>query len=149
MSKKFDRVLSELQKVLGIPLHIDETGACSILLNDLITLQLEIDPGENYLIIGSYLIEILPGRFREMVLKAALKANYGKEKGIGSFSYIPKTGQLFLFESIPLSFVEPEQFFPYFHQLANKAAIWKGSLVKGVIPSPAQFLNPPFGPTPR
>jgi hypothetical protein len=134
LAYKLQDLLPYLEEALDIDLHVDENGACKILLNDKIAIQLELDQSETHLVLGSFVTELSPGRFREMVLKGALRSNYGKEKGFGNLAFIPKTATLFLYESIPLAFFSLDDLFDYFHRFANKALMWKESLEGGMIP---------------
>ena len=145
MAYKLQDLLPYLEEALDVDLHVDENGACKILLNDKIAIQLELDQNESHLILGSYLTELPPGRFKEMVLKAALKANYGKDKGFGNLAFIPKTSTLFLYDAIPLAFFSEEKLFDYFHQFLTKALNWKESLESGMIPQSNPVTTPSLG----
>lgn len=149
MSRKFDAILTLLSESLDTDLYMDEHGSCKITLNDKISVQLELDSSEHYLIMGSMIFEIPPGKFRENVLKEALKANNGSQKGIGTLAFIPKSATLTLFEFFPLPQIQNEKIFEYFVTFATKASYWKETLSNGQIPQSAQqpvysTLNP-FG----
>ncbi len=150
MALNFEQILKILEESLDIDLHMDEHRGCRLLINDKITLQMEMDKTENFLIIGSDLFEIPPGKFRENILKAALRSNYGKEKGFGTLSYIPKKATLFLHEFIPLNFFTEDKVFEMITKFLSKALMWKESLESGQIPQSAyqnagQSSIKPFG----
>jgi len=149
MSRKLDAILKVLSESLDTDLYIDEHGACKITLNDKIAIQLELDSSEHYLIMGSMLYEIPPGKFRENVLKEALKANNGSHKGIGTLAFVPKSATLALFEFFPLPQIRDEKIFEYFVAFATKGSYWKETLSNGQIPQSSHVqtystLNP-FG----
>jgi hypothetical protein len=148
MSLELEDVLRVLEEALDTDLHIDGNQACKILLNDKISIQLELDKSGQYLLLGSQIIELPPGKFRENVLKAAMKANYGREKGFGSLAYLPKSAQLCIFEFIPLNFLAESQIFDLFAQFSSKALLWKENLENSQIPiSNSSSFSPlnPFG----
>ncbi len=75
MKTPFEELIRELGATLGIELHIDHHGACCLQLKDKVRVQLEPDNKEDRLILAAFIGELSPGRFREDVLKEALKAN--------------------------------------------------------------------------
>ncbi len=148
MTIDIERVLEILSESLDIPLYLDEHRVCKILINDQLTIQIELDQSHRFLILGSILTELPAGKFRENVLKAALKENYETDFRLGKFAYLPQKTQLFLFEKLPLDYLTEEQVFPFFHELLTKGILWKTHLMRGEIPyhAPQRPLSSnPFG----
>ena len=74
--KSFHDLIAELGEYIGEDLKVDLNMACSLEINNLIKVQIELDsPGEKILLM-SLITELPPGKFRENILKDALKANF-------------------------------------------------------------------------
>ena len=102
IADKFTVLLEDLSKSLSLNLKPDENNSCLIVIQDKIEVQLELDPTESYLIIGSILGELPPGKFREDTLLAALKSNAKPYPRLGTFAYSKKVNSLVLFEKLEL-----------------------------------------------
>jgi hypothetical protein len=148
MAIELERIIEILADELDTELNLDAGNLCNIMINDQIAVQLELDKTGENVMLGCMILEISPGKFRENVLKAALKANYVKEKGIGNFSYIPKSATLCLFEFLPLDYLTEESTFKFFTDFCNKALNWHENLQAGRIPTISSGGSPssnPFG----
>ncbi|NBO24554.1 MAG: hypothetical protein EBU93_04910 [Chlamydiae bacterium] len=148
MAIDLQQVITILDESLDIDLHLDENQSCKILLNDKISVQIELDPSRQYMIFASEIFILPPGKFREMVLKGAILANYGKDKEIGSFSYLPKSCALMLHEFFPINFIQESEVFDLFARFSTKALFWKDHLDRNTIPQSASHepAQPnPFG----
>lgn len=75
MMSPFEDLIHALGMSLGIPLHVDHRGACCLQMNDKLRVQIEPDKTQDRIIIAAFITELNPGRFREDVLKEALKVN--------------------------------------------------------------------------
>lgn len=148
MAIELERIIEILAEELDTELNLDAGNLCKIMVNDQIPVQLELDKTGENIMLGCMIMEISPGKFRENILKAALKANYAKDKGIGNFSYIPKTASLCLFEFLPLDYLSEETVFKFFTDFCNKALNWYENLQAGRIPTISSSSTPstnPFG----
>ena len=69
--KSFHDLIAELGEYIGEDLKVDLNMACSLEINNLIKVQIELDsPGEKILLM-SLITELPPGKFRENILKDA------------------------------------------------------------------------------
>ncbi|NGX28842.1 MAG: hypothetical protein K940chlam1_01030 [Candidatus Anoxychlamydiales bacterium] len=75
MQNKFQDLIESLADHLSQDLYVDKNGACVIVFDDVIKVQLELDQTSQNLIVFSSVCELPPGKFREKVLLDALKAN--------------------------------------------------------------------------
>lgn len=133
---RFDELLNELGKVLGVALHIDKHNACRLNINNFIHIQLEQDIMKDRVLFACYLCDIPPGKFREIVLKEALKANYIYPR-LGTFAYAERNNKLTLFDYLPIPGLNGEKMASFLFQFIEKASTWKQAVESGTTPSPA------------
>jgi hypothetical protein len=101
MIDRFEGILQLFGEALNLPLQSDKNNACAIQIKQGLTVQLQSDPSQTRLLIGCKIVEIPPGKFRENVLKEALKANGLPDPRVGTFAYIAAINTLFLFQEYP------------------------------------------------
>ncbi|HEX2582719.1 MAG TPA: CesT family type III secretion system chaperone [Chlamydiales bacterium] len=100
MIDRFEEVLHLFGNCLDLPLHVDKNNACAIQVQGTI-IQMQTDTSQEKLLIGCKIIEVGPGKFREHVLREALKANDLPDPRVGIFAYIASINTLFLFQEYP------------------------------------------------
>ena len=100
MIDRFEEILRLFGNCLDLPLRIDKNNACAIQVKGVI-IQMQTDLSQERLLIGCKILEVGPGKFRENVLKEALKANGLADPRVGIFAYIPPINTLFLFQHYP------------------------------------------------
>ena len=128
MDLEIEDVIKVLEESLDTELFLDGKQCCNILINDQITIQIELDKNHHAIILGSPIFELPPGKFKEIVLKNALKSNFGREKEIGILAFVPKSSVLYLYDFLPLNFLASDQIYHFFLQFIQKAMLWKESL---------------------
>jgi len=101
MIDRFEEILQLFGQSLNLPLESDRNHACAIQIKQGLIVQLQSDPSQTKLLIGCKIIEVPPGKFRENVLKEALKANGLPDPRVGIFAYIAAINNLFLFQEYP------------------------------------------------
>ena len=101
MINRFEEILQLLGQSLNLPLQVDANNACAIQIKQNLIVQLQPDPSQEKLLIGCQIIQVPPGKFRENVLKEALKANGLPDPRVGIFAYIARNNTLFLFQEYP------------------------------------------------
>ncbi len=131
IANKFTLLLQELSKELSMDLKPDENNSCLIVIQDKLKIQLELDPEEKNLIIGSILTELPPGKFREDILLSSLTANAKRYPRLGTFAYSKKLNSLVLFEMIELEFFNVENILSMLTPFIKKALLWKEALEQG------------------
>jgi len=109
MIDRFQEILNELGRVFNLELQVDKHHACSIQVSEHLTVQLQIDASQESLFLFAKIIEIPPGKFRENVLREALKANALPDPRTGIFGYIAQTNQLALFQRYPLEMLNGDR----------------------------------------
>lgn len=127
---RFQELLWDLGELIELPLHIDKNNVCKLLLDEKLELQLEMDVDGETLLIASFISEIPPGRFRENVLKDALKVNSSYHP-FGSFAYLEKTNSLILHQYLPTSHLSGEKLTEHLEIFIEEAEEWRVALASG------------------
>ncbi len=144
---RFQELLWDLGELIELPLHVDKNHACNLLLDDRLEIQLQMDSHEENLIIWAFLHEIPPGKFRENVLKDALKVN-GEFHPFGSLAYYEKKNMLILHKFIPAEKLSGEKLMEKLEKFIEEAEEWCSTIKRGGT-SPSKYHNanakpPPF-----
>src|SRR5579872_2904597 len=108
MTDPFNELLHSLGKLLGLSLQADKNNACALQIKKGIIIQLQPDVAMEKVLIASKIVEVPPGKFRENVLKEALKANGFPDPRVGTFSFLPNNNTLILFQQYPIDILTGE-----------------------------------------
>jgi hypothetical protein len=127
---RFAELLAELGVELGISLHPDKRGACRLRIDETYHVQLECDGSQENLIVFSFLCELPPGKFRENILKDALKANTPYPLH-GALSYSERNNQLALHASLRLSQLNGKLLADFLVAFMEKAKQWRQAVETG------------------
>ena len=131
MIDRFEEVLRLFGNSLDLPLHIDKHGACAIQIHGII-IQLQPDPTHERLLVGCKIIEVGPGKFRENVLREALKTNGLPDPRVGRFAYIVQINTLFLFQEYPFDLLTTgERIAGLLSSFIKTCADWKSAIQNG------------------
>ncbi len=130
MTDRFEELLKELSALLGISLHPDHKGACKLVFNETLHVQLECDAALENLLIATFICDIPPGKFRENILKDALKANSPFPK-IGTLAYSDRNNKLTLFTSLRLSNLTGVKLAEILSLFVDKANQWRTGVETG------------------
>jgi hypothetical protein len=130
MIGRFEELLHDLGKIFHLSLHTDHSNACSIHVRNL-TFQLQLDVSQENLWLFSKLIEIPPGKFREEVLREALKANARTDPIAGSFGYLASSNHLALFQKYPLEILNADRLAGLIGGFLDLAQHWQEAISQG------------------
>ncbi len=130
MIDRFEELLRELGAELGVTLHPDRRGACKLKINDQLHVQLECDTGQENLLIATFICEIPPGKYRENILKDALKSNSPFPKN-GTLAYSERNNRLALFTRLRLSNLDGRTLADFLGAFVEKATQWKNGVETG------------------
>ncbi len=130
MTDRFEELLKELGVQLGISLHPDHKGACKLVFNDTLHVQLECDAHQENLLLATFICDIPPGKFRENILKDALKANSPFPKN-GTLSYSERNNKLTLFTSIRFGTLTGHKLAEILSLFVDKANQWRSGVETG------------------
>lgn len=129
----FKQILDEVGKHYGINLEPDANYSCVILIRNQIKIQLELDRTQQFLIVGAPLGELPPGKFRELFLKEALRANGAPYPRFGSFGFSQRRNNLILFEKLDIQILT-STLIDFLTAFTEKALLWQESIKSGQPP---------------
>jgi hypothetical protein len=132
MNDRFDEMLKLLGESLGADLTPDKNNACAIQIKKGLVVQLQNDQSEEKLLMGCKICELPPGKFRENVLKEALKANGQSDPRVGIFAYIDPINTLFFFQRYPFDILTTgERIASLIGPFVTAAEEWKKAIESG------------------
>lgn len=130
MQNAFEILVENLGKHIGISLEAEPNQTCSLLIDEKITLMLEMDKNEEHLRMVSFFCLVPPGKFREKVLAEALKANDKQdEKGILGFS--DATNEIALYDTISLEGLDVAKLADQLARWIENIFVWKEAIEAG------------------
>lgn len=134
ITDRFGALIEELGTVLRVKLTPDSNGACLIRFKDQLGVYLELDSlGEGVQI----MVEIGKageGKFRENILREALRANGLPPPRTGIFCYSQKKDSLLLYEPLPIEDLTGGRLAEVITQISEKARLWRDSIARGELP---------------
>ncbi len=142
VSSHFEAILKEFEPFFNCPLVPDSNDSCLVKMNNGLSIQIEISQGGR-LLIGTRLGVLHMGRYRENLIKAALKSN-DMSLSSGTFGFSNKSGQLILF-----ILTDPHQLHSVSLLLTpflNKAKKWLDAIEKGEVPTTERETPVPRSP---
>ena len=131
---RFGALIQELSSVFHIPISPDAHNACRIEYPDSMSLTLEPDPLGELLMVVIEISKPGDGKFRENILKEALRSNGLPFPRIGTFCYSHKKEFLLLTEQIPFEDLSGQRLFEQLESLLEKGRLWKESIEHGELP---------------
>lgn len=133
MQNAFEMMIEGLGKHLGIPMEAEPNQTCSLLIDEKITLLLEMDKNEENLRMVSFFCLLPPGKFREKVLTEALKANDLKEEK-GSLGFCDSTNEIALYDTVPLKDLDLVKLENQLAKWIERIFLWKEAIESGHTP---------------
>lgn len=137
----FEELIKDLGKTVDLPLHLDKNRACRLNINGQLHVQIESDITQERVLIAAFLCDIPAGKFRENVLREALKANFPLNR-IGTLSYCERNNKLTLFEYLPMQNLNAQKLADYLAKFLEKADSWRVA-IEGGQPSPEPTKETP------
>lgn len=127
---RFRQILYDLGKEIGIDLYPDSNGICQLNYKDKLHIQIHYEEGKERLMIATFVCECPPGKYREKLLKEALKSN-GEYPRIGTLAYSERNNQLTLFEYLYAAGLRGETLFNTLKKFVEKTFLWKDAVETG------------------
>lgn len=148
MITQFEELLHAIGKIFHLELQIDRQNACSIQVHPHLVIQLQLDISQENLWLFSKLIETPPGKFRENILKEAMKANALPDPRIGVLGYLLPSNQLVLFQKYPLTILNGERLSGFLGAFLEMGESWRDAIASGQSGPPEvrqEIARNPFG----
>ncbi|MCH9613241.1 MAG: hypothetical protein SP1CHLAM54_02390 [Chlamydiia bacterium] len=133
----FEHLIKGLSLTFDEAIGTDDGRTCRFRVNGKFSVQLELDPGLEKVMVGCMISEIPPGKYRENVLKEALKENNELPPRHGTLAYLDRNNFLTLFDYLPVKTMTPEAMTTYLVLFIEKADAWYTAIQEGVL-SPKQ-----------
>jgi hypothetical protein len=147
MIDRFTELITELGEFLRVPLFVDRHRACALRVHGKTQIQMQLDTSEKNLLIASIAIEIPPGKFRENVLKDALKTNQLPDPRPATIGYLTINNHLTLHQSIPIEVLDGKRLAAYFGAFMTETESWIEAIRSGrSAPTLLMPDNPPSQP---
>lgn len=134
VSGMYEGLLEELGRALGLTLFPDQNYSCVIRLPNRLEVHVEIDAAGEKMVLGAYLGQVPPGRYREMVFYEALRMNGMPPPHVGIFAYSNKMDQLVLFRWIDLHDMSGEKIAHMLKPLSERGVQWRDAIAAGQVP---------------
>lgn len=134
VTDRFGALVEELSTALKIKLAPDSHNACKIRMKDKLEVFLEPDPLGDVLQIVIDIGKPGEGKFRENILREALRANGLPFPRLGTFCYGHKVDSLLLFDMVPMEDLNGARLADVINQLADRARLWRDSIAHGELP---------------
>ncbi|MCB1112019.1 MAG: CesT family type III secretion system chaperone [Chlamydiales bacterium] len=142
LSGEYEAILEELGRELGIAnLRPDQHNTCLLRLPGDINVYIEMEKGNDYLIIGSDFGEIPPGRYREDLFAAALKSNALPYPKVGIFAFSEKTSSLAMYDRLWCKGLNGVNVADFLAPFAEKVKIWKEAIATNEVPAVSQITT--------
>jgi hypothetical protein len=151
MVDPFEALLNELSVELGVTLHLDRKGACKLKINEMFDVQLETDAHQENLLVASFICDAPPGKYRENILRDALKTNWPFPKN-GTLAYSDRNNKLVLFSYFRLANLNGKKLAEFLSVFIDKANHWRTGVETGhtahLVSAPAKSTGGMFGMNP-
>ncbi len=131
---RFQELLNQLSVIIHTPLYLEKTRAVKFSVNETLHIQIEDDEQKERIFLATFVSEIPPGKYRENLLKDALKAN-GIFPRVGTLAYSARNNQLALFEYLYYYSLTGEKIADVLAPFIEKALLWKQAIERGTLPS--------------
>ncbi len=134
VANPYESVLEEVGRELNVTLAPDRYDSCQIRLPEGLKIQLEIYQRTNQFLICFHLGSPPPGKYRENLLKEALKANGLPSPKNGIFGFSEKTEIFYLFELLPQDTLSGKKVLERIQAMKEKALTWTNAITNGDVP---------------
>jgi hypothetical protein len=150
VAERFKILLEELGQAMNIALEPDVHNACRLHFKDDFNLTMQPNPALDTLRVIVEIAKPGEGKYRENLMREALKNNGSPPPRVGIFAYSPKADMLLLCDQIPMEELNGLRLAEIIKQLTDRAREWKEAISRGEIPvfrgkSPTGFGSGIFG----
>jgi hypothetical protein len=145
VNSQFGAILKGFEPFFQCPLEPDANDSCLVKMGIGISIQIELDRSSQ-LLIGCRLGSLPMSRYRNNLLKEALKSNGASLPSTGVFGFSQKSNHLILFIKLN-SDLTPDQLSQAMFPFMAKAKLWTDAISKGETPTlnPSSSANSPSG----
>jgi hypothetical protein len=134
MIDAFGQLIHDLGRKMGLSLHLDHIGACSLLMAPL-TIQIQPDTSLEKVFLFTPIAQLLPGAFQERVLTQALRHNGSCLFQPALLSYMKDRNTLTAYQIYPFLILNADRLLNFLQGFFEVALNWREALAKGDLPS--------------
>lgn len=127
---KFENLITSLGDILDLDLRADKGVLCKLKIDGRLSINLEYDEVKDLILIATLVEELPAGRFRENVLKEALRAN-GTYPRLATFAFSERANKLACFNYISFTNLSTEHFNTKLHEFIDFAYEWHRAIQSG------------------
>lgn len=137
-------ILSDLAKIIKVPrLEPDKNNSCLLRLKSGLKVQIELDKGQEFLIVGINVGQVPVGAFRVNLFRRALQFNGLPPPRHGTLAYSRRADSLVLFQRLPIVNLVATDVASALEMMVPKAQMWLDALQRGVLPELPSSAGPP------
>ncbi|MCB1181012.1 MAG: CesT family type III secretion system chaperone [Chlamydiia bacterium] len=130
----FEDLIRELGEKIGTPLHVDPHQSCLLEFSPFLHVQIDLDSSADKILLGTQLGNLLPGPYRENILRLGMIVNGMMKIHQGIVAYSEKNDSLVLFAYLPIATTTADILFDFLAEFLEHAHIWEEALRRGEIP---------------
>ena len=140
VSSQFESLLKEFETFFKCPLQPDQNDSCLIKMGIGISIQLELNR-QGLVLIGCRLGVVPMSRYRDNLIREALKSNEATLPSTGILGFSKKSNQLILFMYLNPLLVNSDLISTVMPPFIAKAKLWAEAIMKGEVPAVTQQTN--------
>lgn len=140
---QFGMILKEFESFFGCPLTPDANHSCLIKMNQGLAIQMELDHRSHLLLIGCRVGLLHTGRYRQQVIRQALKFNAVTAPSEGVLGFSHGSNHLILFIKVDPATLTLHDIPPLLAPFIAKAKAWSEAIGRGELP-PIQAVASPL-----
>ncbi len=131
----FEAVLQELGDAIGIPLKPGKMDGCLVRYPEGLEVQIQMNTKRNHILLYADLGAVPPGRYREDLLREALRANGKPYPRKGVLAFTDAKDHLIIYLSRSMTELTGEKIAYIYKPFVEKAQKWQDALTRGEIPA--------------
>jgi hypothetical protein len=129
--KSYHELIAKLSERLHMEIYPDLNNVVTLKLEKRVKIQLESDSLDEVFLLGAYITFLPPGKFREHILKGALKANFSINKKPEILSYMTRENTLTLHRKFLLSSLTIDDLIKHIKAIVERAKKWMDAIESG------------------
>lgn len=133
--KNYSELIADLSDRLNMEIYPDVNNVVNLMIEKRVKIQLESDPVDEFILLGAYVADLPPGKFREHILKNALKANHNVDKHPEILSYMSRENMLTLHIKLVTPTLTTDILIEHIKSIVERAKKWQDAIESGR-PSP-------------
>lgn len=134
MMDQLEQLFHDVGEEFDILLKPDQYGAVKLRIGPDIFIQMEYNKAKDWVAMVSFIGDLPPGKFRENLLKTALKANHQQPSDL-HLAYSDKNNQLALFYPFPMSMLSKDLLVKGILSVVEKSRAWRQGIATGNLAS--------------